>query len=90
VRLRAIGITDKPAFAREVLEANDASSGRCGEKSVWGQDGPLLLSLFEREKLRPGATFSGPALIFQFDSTTYIPPGWMAHADAFRNLILTQ
>ncbi len=43
---------------------------------------------FEREALRPGARFSGEALVFQLDSTSYIAPGWEAQVDAYHNLIL--
>jgi hypothetical protein len=43
---------------------------------------------YERETMPPGARFEGEALVFQMDSTIYIPPGWSARVDAHRNLIL--
>jgi N-methylhydantoinase A len=46
------------------------------------------ITLYEREMLSPGARFSGEALIFQLDSTIYIPQGWLARIDGYRNLIL--
>ena len=36
----------------------------------------------------PGATFAGPAVVVQMDSTTAVPPGWRAEVDASGNLVL--
>ncbi len=46
--------------------------------------------LYERERLIPGASFDGAALIFQLDSTVYVPEGWSALVDGYRNLVLTR
>ena len=46
------------------------------------------IKLYERDALRPGAAFNGEALVFQMDSTTYVPPDWKARVDGFRNLLL--
>ena len=45
-------------------------------------------SVYERDGLNIGADIPGPAIIEQFDATTIIPPGWSAHVDRHRNLIL--
>jgi N-methylhydantoinase A len=50
----------------------------------------MLSTLYERDRLNPGATLAGPAIVEQFDATTAIPPGWVAAVDAYRNLILTK
>ncbi len=47
-------------------------------------------TLYERDRLDPGAMLAGPAIVEQFDATTAIPPGWHATVDGFRNLILTK
>jgi N-methylhydantoinase A len=44
--------------------------------------------LYERDQLAIGAVVSGPAIVEQFDATTVIPPGWKAHVDGYRNLII--
>ena len=46
------------------------------------------IKLFQREQLAAGAAFAGEALVFQMDSTTYVPPGWNARVDGLMNLIL--
>ena len=46
------------------------------------------VDLYDRARLRPGARFTGPALLFQMDSTVFVPPGWFARVDGYRNLVL--
>lgn len=81
LRLQAVGAVAKPEFTPEPLAPNDGAGARLGEKGE--------MALYAREKLTPGATFAGAALIFQLDSTVYVPEGWTVDVDAYRNLILT-
>ena len=46
-------------------------------------------AVFDRENLRPGDTFAGPALVTQMDATSVVPPGWRAQVDARHNLLLS-
>lgn len=80
LRLQAIGLTEKP-----LLRAED--DRRAVEPAPLDRraDG---MALYDREALPPGARFAGPALVFQFDSTVFIAPGWSARVDGYRNLIL--
>jgi N-methylhydantoinase A len=45
-------------------------------------------AIYDRERLEVGASFSGPAIVEQFDATTVVPPGWRAFVDRYGNLIL--
>lgn len=45
-------------------------------------------TVYQREQLRPGDTFSGPALVAEYSSTTVVPPGCTAALDSFGNLII--
>jgi N-methylhydantoinase A/oxoprolinase/acetone carboxylase beta subunit len=45
---------------------------------------------FERSRLGVGTSFDGPAIVFQRDTTTVVPPGWRARADASGSLILSR
>jgi N-methylhydantoinase A len=38
--------------------------------------------------LRAGDALAGPAVIEQYDATTYVAPGWSARIDAISNLVL--
>jgi N-methylhydantoinase A len=68
-----------------------AAHARKGERAVCFDGARATLStLYERDRLDPGATLAGPAIVEQFDATTAIPPGWHATVDVFRNLILSK
>ena len=44
--------------------------------------------VYDRERLRRGARFTGPAIVEQADSTTVVPPGGEVEVDGYRNLIV--
>jgi len=73
----------------EPLGASDATGDAVGSKPVWfAPAGPTATACYDRNALRPGHAFPGPALVFQFDSTIVIAPGWQARVDEWRNLWL--
>lgn len=90
VRLQAVGLVEKP-----VLRAAPSPDAQAIEASVkaaqvgvkQGGDGETI-TLYEREQLPVGAQLTGPALVFQFDSTVYVASGWSALVDGYHNLIL--
>src|SRR5258708_6905103 len=85
LRLQAIGSVNKPPLTAEPCVDNDGQSARIGVKQLEAAGQTVL---YDRDALQPGARFGGSALIFQLDSTTYIPPGWSASVDAYRNILL--
>ncbi|MGB1288712.1 MAG: hydantoinase/oxoprolinase family protein, partial [Aggregatilineales bacterium] len=83
LRLRATGIIEKPDIQHEKLKKLSAKKARIKiKKSANKQHIPR----YNREKLHPGMTFAGEALVFQQDSTIYIAPGWQVQVDGYRNL----
>ncbi len=83
LRLAGIGAIEKPVF--EVAATIPHEAAPIGEKA---SPAGGAMQLFERDSLRPGAAFSGEALVFQMDSTTYVPAGWSARVDGHMNLLL--
>lgn len=83
MRLNGTGIIDKVTF--NAVDAKQSKATPFDEKIS-----PLggTIKLYHRNDLRAGAEFEGEALVFQLDSTTYIPAGWMARVDGYMNLIL--
>lgn len=83
LRVAGSGAIEKPEFEQAELIPHEA-------KPVGEKPSPSggAMTLYERDALRPGACFSGEALVFQMDSTTYAPAGWSARVDGFRNLLL--
>ncbi|MDQ3815648.1 MAG: hydantoinase/oxoprolinase family protein, partial [Armatimonadota bacterium] len=73
----------------EPIGSPDPAAARVGDKPVWfAAEGPIATACYDRALLRPGHRFAGPALVFQFDSTTVITPEWNARVDEWRNLWL--
>ncbi|MBI1276786.1 MAG: hydantoinase/oxoprolinase family protein [Anaerolineaceae bacterium] len=86
IRLQAVGVVEKPQLIPEEM-AGDLSLNQAhlGYKTtITGEQ----MALYERDLLPIGASFDGPALAFQFDSTIYVAEGWRARVDGYRNLIL--
>lgn len=86
LRLQAIGVVEKPEIQLEAsVDHASIEAAFLGYKtSATGEQ----MALYERDRLPIGASFEGPALTFQFDSTVYIASGWRATVDGYRNLIL--
>jgi N-methylhydantoinase A len=88
LRLRATGPVPQPEFAPLADAGPSPAAARLGRRDVHF-DRPRPTTLYDRARLRPGNRFGGPALIFQVDATTVLPPGWRAEVDGFENLLLT-
>jgi N-methylhydantoinase A len=88
LRLQATGLVEKPVLEAadvEMTYSASAQHARLGDKTLAND---LRVELYDRELLLPGVRFSGPALVFQFDSTVYVAPHWSAWVDGYQNLIL--
>ncbi|MCB9009975.1 MAG: hydantoinase/oxoprolinase family protein [Ardenticatenaceae bacterium] len=88
LRVTAVAPVSPPEMPREPMGEPDAGTAVVGKKQVWFGQQPIATTLYNREKLRPGHQFSGPAVVFQYDTTLVIPPGWETAVDPFHNLIL--
>jgi N-methylhydantoinase A len=89
LRVTAVAPTDPPVLPKASLAAANAAAAVVGQKQVWFKHQPQPATLYDREKLRPGNQFTGPAIVFQYDTTLVIPPGWETAVDPYMNLILT-
>jgi N-methylhydantoinase A len=89
-RVKAIGRARPIASVEEAEGHQDASEATLGNKPVWLADDWIDTDLYERDRLRAGHVLRGPAIVFQFDTTTAIPPGWVAKVDRLRNLLLAK
>ncbi len=57
-------------------------------KTWFHADAPVTIPCWFRERLQHGNHLPGPALVYQYDSTILINPGWQAKVDPWFNLIL--
>ncbi len=95
LRLKGVGQTAKPQFFQEPSGSLDPRAAHVGYKQVLFADPntpqiarPVPAASYERERLLPGNIVVGPAVVFQMDTTSIIPPGWAATVDGWRNLIV--
>jgi N-methylhydantoinase A len=91
VNLRAIGYGDVPKLELPTgeLGSTDASAAVVDEHEVIFDGERVPTRIYDRSKLEPGATFEGPAIVTEFDSTTVVLPGHRASVDANFNILIT-
>ena len=51
-------------------------------------DGFVPCDIYDRARLAPGSTITGPAILENVDSTVVIDPGWQARIDDYGNCIM--
>ncbi|MFD2238061.1 hydantoinase/oxoprolinase family protein [Aureimonas populi] len=78
LRLTALGKLPKLTLAQHRV----ASDPRRDERQVWfPATGSVATSVVWRDGLEAGETIRGPAIVESLDSTTVVPPGWVATVD---------
>jgi 5-oxoprolinase (ATP-hydrolysing) len=80
---RSSGEAAKPAPISEPFEAAPAGLRRCWTGKTWKE-----IPFFDRARLRSGSTFTGPTLIFESHSATFVGEGWRGRVDGAGNLVL--
>ena len=74
-------------YSRSLEGPADASPG---QREVFFEDagGFVACDIYRRDRLVPGSTIGGPAILENVDSTVVIEPGWKARIDDYGNCIL--
>jgi len=88
VRARFIGASPRVRWTRQRLWRGDCQAAIIGTRAVSFHGRPLAAHVYQREMLRPGNRFRGPAIVAEYSATTMVPGGWSAYVDAFENLLL--
>ena len=96
VNLRVVGLGRMPrlpdrfaATRANTLEAARLNSGETYFR-VKGTLQKLRTEFFDRMLVPAGSVIPGPAVLFQKDTTTVVPPGWSGASDDFGNLVITR
>jgi N-methylhydantoinase A len=86
-RLTVIGVPQRPAL-RAGTGAPLAQESRVPRtRSIFYEGRTLEATIYARAALRCGNTLDGPAIVEQYDTTTFIPPGFAVRVDEWENLI---
>jgi N-methylhydantoinase A len=90
VRVTGIGLTPKPRLVASQAAAARAPEPRALRERREVFDGTAFVDtpVYARAYLRPGDAFAGPAVVEQYDATTYVAPAWRARVDGYGNLVL--
>lgn len=86
VGLTATGMVPKAELQTHEVKKNTPTTDVT--RDVWFNGEAHTAMIFERDDLTAGATFEGPAIVEQFDSTTVIPPNTTAVVDQYMNILI--
>ncbi|AEF96043.1 hydantoinase/oxoprolinase family protein [Methanotorris igneus] len=83
-RVTIVGLLTKPEIKYNEIKEY-VPKPKCYRK-VYFSNGWEETPIYNRDKLRPGATFEGPAIVEEYDSTIVIPPNYHAIVDGYGSI----
>lgn len=90
IRVRFTGKTEKPEFIPSKKRITDIDNRAVlKEDLVIFKGKPEKTIFYERDKLKYGNRFTGPAIVVEYSSTTVIPPDFTVEIDKFENMIIS-
>jgi N-methylhydantoinase A/oxoprolinase/acetone carboxylase beta subunit len=90
LRVKAVGLTEKPGLAEVEPGGKDPSGARLDRRVMRFGGRDFKAGVFAREKLRAGNCLPGPALILDYESTAVVPPDFDGRVDKHGNLIIKE
>ncbi len=88
VRVRLVVPTGGVPLTRSPLGGKDASKAVVRKRAAWFDGKLRSVPVYNRDLLRPGNRFAGPALVVEYSATTVVLPGSRATVDGWGNLIV--
>src|SRR5690349_6335567 len=91
VNLRAVGFgaAPKPELPQGEVGGEGAEGAVVVTHEIVFRGDHEPTKIYDRSKLEPGAEFTGPAIVTEFDSTTVVLPGYQAEVDRWFNILIT-
>ena len=88
IRIKAVAVTPKVPLGR-ISERTPLDPGAALRKQpVTAGRRTMAGTVYDRSRLSPGNAVTGPALVIDPESTTFLPPGCSLLVDGFLNLII--
>jgi N-methylhydantoinase A len=87
VNVRVEAVVERPDPAVTYDAPGDAV---VDEREAHFTDGSYRTTVYDRERLPPGETVAGPAVLEQDESTVVVPPAWEAAVEPDGSLVLTE
>ncbi len=88
VRVRMLSVASRFAPSPEPLQNGDGAKALLRTKPVYFDGRFQTTRVYDRELLRPGDTFAGPAIVSEYSTATVLPPGDVLRVDGLRNLVI--
>lgn len=88
VRVRMTATAETIEMPRSRREDQDCSTAVIKRKPVIFEGGCVETPVLNRERLRPGNRFEGPAIVHEYSATTVLPPGCRAEVDEYSNIVI--
>ncbi|HEX8105460.1 MAG TPA: hydantoinase/oxoprolinase family protein [Solirubrobacteraceae bacterium] len=87
--LRVSGIGKADTFKLSPSERTGSlEDARAGTRSIYFDGAFHDTPIYDRDRLAPGVTFDGPAIVEQLDSTIVVLPGMAARVDDYENVLI--
>jgi N-methylhydantoinase A/acetophenone carboxylase len=79
-------------FEEKPMSGDDIATARTGRREIvtLADAPPVAAPVFDLERMQPGHSLSGPALLESSKTTVWVAPGWEAGIDRYANLMLTR
>lgn len=90
VSVEAVGSAGPPVDHFVEFPAREGPLRPAAEVSLYAEGRQQGCPLFSRDRMRPGDTVDGPAVIAEADATTVVDPGWRAAVGEHGHLLLTR
>ena len=90
VRLSAVGAVPRPSRRQAPKGRPSAHAALKAERDVQmpGSAARAATAIYDRYRLKADNRFTGPAIVEEIDSTTFIPPGCTVNVDDYGNLVI--
>lgn len=88
VRVQAVSAGPRIPFRRHSPGPSDAGPALVRTREMICGGRRMTGAVYDRDRLEAGAAMRGPALIVDSESTTYLPPGYLARVDPVLNIIV--
>jgi N-methylhydantoinase A len=88
VRVRMVAATEPVPMPKRRVTNGDSKQAIVKQRRVVFDGRALKAPLYQRELLRPGDTFTGPAIVAEYSATTVVPPNCRARVDAHENIVI--
>jgi N-methylhydantoinase A len=88
VRVRMVSAAEAFEPVAQPLQEGDGSHALIGRRPVYFDGRFQETRVYDREQLRPGDTFAGPAIVSEYSSATVLPPGDVLRVDGLGNLVI--